>query len=81
MRHDDFLEDGSLLRNAHLLADIPGVLVNGRFDLQAPVANAFELSRAWPDAELVIVDDAGHAADDPGMTDELIRASDRFARR
>ena len=80
VRHDDFLEDGILLRDAHLLADIPGVLVNGRFDLQAPVANAWELSRAWPKAELVIVDDAGHAADDPGMTDALIRASDRFAR-
>ena len=81
VRHDDFLEDGILLRDAHLLADIPGVLVNGRFDLQAPVANAWELGRAWPQAELVIVDDAGHGPDDPGMTDELIRASDRFARR
>jgi proline iminopeptidase len=80
VRHDDFLEDGILLRDAHLLADIPGVLVNGRFDLQAPVANAWELARAWPRAELVIVDDAGHGPDDPGMTDELIRASDRFAR-
>ena len=66
VRHDDFLEDGILLRDAHLLADIPGVLVNGRFDLQAPVANAWELDRAWPQAELVIVDDAGHAADEPG---------------
>jgi proline iminopeptidase len=55
--------------------------VNGRFDLQAPVANAWELARAWPQAELVIVDDAGHAADEPAMTDALIRASDRFARR
>ena len=81
VRHDDFLEDGILLRDAHLLADIPGVLVNGRFDLQAPVANAWELSRAWPHAELVIVDDAGHGPDDPGMTDALIRASDRLANR
>jgi pimeloyl-ACP methyl ester carboxylesterase len=81
VRHDDFLEDGILLRDAHLLVDIPGVLVNGRFDLQAPVANAWELARAWPQAELVIVDDAGHAADEPAMTDALIRASDRFARR
>jgi proline iminopeptidase len=55
VRHDDFLEDGILLRDAHLLVDIPGVLVNGRFDLQAPVANAWELGRAWPYAELVIV--------------------------
>jgi proline iminopeptidase len=81
VRHDDFLEDGILLRDADLLVDIPGVLVNGRFDLQAPIANAWELGRAWPHAEVVIVDNAGHGADDPSMTDELIRASDRFVRR
>ena len=79
--HDLFLEDGSLLRNAHALADIPGVLVNGRFDLQAPIGNAWELKRVWPGAELVIVDDAGHAGDEPGLTQELIRATDRFASR
>jgi proline iminopeptidase len=79
IRHDVFLEDGSLLRNAHALADIPGILVNGRFDLQAPIANAWELNRVWPRAELVIVEDAGHAGDDPELTQELIRATDRFA--
>jgi proline iminopeptidase len=78
VRHSAWLEDGSLLRNAESLADIPGILVNGRFDLQAPIANAWELKRAWPRAELVIVDDAGHAAS-PGLTQELIRATDRFA--
>ena len=79
IRHDLFLEDGILLRNAHVLADIHGILVNGRFDLQAPIANAWELNRAWPRAELAIVDDAGHAGDEPGLTEELIRATDRFA--
>jgi proline iminopeptidase len=79
IRHDLFLEEDVLLRNANLLADVPGVLVNGRFDLQAPIANARELNRAWPQAELVIVDDAGHAGDDPGLSEELIRATDRFA--
>jgi len=53
--------------------------VNGRFDLQAPIANAWELNRVWPRAELVIVEDAGHAADDPGLTQELIRATDGSA--
>lgn len=77
-RHNGWIEDGSLLR-PDLLADIPGVLVNGRFDFGAPIGNAWELKRAWPRAELVIVDDAGHAADHPGITRELIRASDRFA--
>jgi proline iminopeptidase len=69
-----------LLRNADSLAGIPGVLVNGRFDFQAPIANAWTLKRAWPQAELVIVDDAGHAAS-AGLSEELVRATDRFAAR
>ena len=74
IRHDEFLEDGVLLRDAGVLADIPGTLVNGRFDLQAPIANAWALHQVWPRAELVIVDDAGHAADEPALTDALIHA-------
>jgi proline iminopeptidase len=54
-------------------------MVNGRFDFQAPIVNAWELKRAWPRAELVVVDDAGHAADNPSIIQELIRATDRFA--
>jgi proline iminopeptidase len=46
---------------------------------QAPIANAWELNRVWPRAELVIVDNAGHAANNPSITQELIRATDRFA--
>jgi len=79
IRHDVFLEDDVLLRNAYLLADIPGILVNGRFDLQAPIANAWELNRTWPRAELVIVENAGHLGDDPALSRELTRATDRFA--
>jgi proline iminopeptidase len=74
VRHDDFLEDGMLLRDAGVLADIPGTLVNGRFDLQAPIANAWALHQVWPRTELVIVDDAGHAADEPALTHALMRA-------
>jgi len=81
VRHDLFLEDGVLLQGASALADVPGILVNGRFDLQAPIGNAWELKRVWPSAELVIVEDSGHAGDDPGITRELIRATDRFASR
>jgi proline iminopeptidase len=77
VRHNAWLEDGSLLRGAAALADIPGVLVNGRFDFQAPIGNAWELHRVWPRAELVIVDDAGHAGSG-GIDRELIRATDRF---
>jgi proline iminopeptidase len=80
-RHNGFLEDGVLLRDADLLANVPGVLVNGRFDFQAPLANAWELKRAWPRAELVVVDDAGHAASTPGIAQALVRATDRFGGR
>jgi proline iminopeptidase len=80
VRHDAFLEDGVLLRNAGALADIPGILVNGRFDLQAPLGNAWALKRAWPRAELVVVDDAGHGAS-AAVDRELRRATDRFAKR
>ena len=79
VRHNAWLEDGSLLRDAGALAGIPGILVNGRFDFQAPIANVWELKRAWPRAEIVIVDGAGHSSDDPSLTRELIRATDRFA--
>ncbi|HEV2456721.1 MAG TPA: hypothetical protein VGS80_00025, partial [Ktedonobacterales bacterium] len=77
--HYAWLEDGSLLRGASVLADIPGILVNGRFDFQAPIGNAWELRRVWPRAELVFVDDAGHAPDQPAVTESLIEATDRFA--
>ena len=79
VRHDAWLGDGSLLRDADSLVNIPGIMVNGRFDFQAPIANAWELKRVWPHAELVIVDDAGHAPDHAGITQELLRATDRFA--
>ena len=75
-----WLEDGALLRGAGALAEIPAILVNGRFDFQAPIANAWALRRVLPRAELVIVPDAGHGAG--GSLDrELVRATDRFAGR
>jgi proline iminopeptidase len=77
--HNAFLEDGILLREADKLAGIPGIMVNGRFDFQAPIGNAWELKRVWPRAELVIVDNAGHSPDIADTTQELIRATDRFA--
>ena len=79
VRHNAWLEDERLLRGASALADIPGILINGRFDLQAPLANAWKLHRAWPRAELVVVENAGHSAASPGLTQEIIRATDRFA--
>jgi proline iminopeptidase len=77
VRHNAWLEDGVLLRGAGALAGIPGILINGRFDLQATIGNAWELHRVWPCAELVIVDDAGHVPD-ANLSRELMRATSRF---
>lgn len=77
VHHHAWLEDGILLRGAASLAGIPGVLVNGRFDLQAPIANAWELHRVLPHAQVVIVDSAGHAPN-ADLSRELVRATDQF---
>jgi len=79
VRHNGWIEDGELLRAAGGLAGVPGVLVNGRFDLQAPLENAWLLHRAWPGSELVVVEDAGHAAGQPALTGAIVAATDRMA--
>lgn len=58
--HGAWLDEGALLRDAHRLAGIPGVLIHGRQDMGGPLITAWELSRAWPDAELHVVESAGH---------------------
>lgn len=80
-RHNAWLEEGRLLREAHRLRGIPGILVHGRMDLDAPLTTAWELAQAWPDSELVIVSGAGHSGSDPGMTEAVLAAIDRFAPR
>jgi proline iminopeptidase len=80
-RHYAWLEDGVLLREAHRLAGIPGALIQGRLDLGCPLITAWRLAQAWPGSELVTVDDAGHDGRDPGMTEKLVAATDRFANR
>lgn len=77
--HGVGLHDGQLLAGAHRLAGIRGVMVQGRLDLQAPLRTAWELARAWPDGQLVVVDDAGHATTDGGMGEAIRAATDRFA--
>ncbi|MFE6980268.1 prolyl aminopeptidase [Streptomyces griseus] len=58
--HGAWLEEGRLLAEAHRLTGIPGVLIHGRFDIAGPLITAWELNRAWPDAELTVIDNAGH---------------------
>ncbi|WP_344261000.1 prolyl aminopeptidase [Streptomyces sodiiphilus] len=76
--HGAWLEEGVLLREAHRLAGIPGFLVHGRLDLGSPPHTAWELSRAWPGARLVLAESSGHTGDDE--TRELLAAAlGRFA--
>jgi len=77
--HGGFFEcDDQLLRDAHKLKHIPAVIVQGRYDVVCPLRSAWDLHRAWPEAELRIVADAGHSALEPGNTHELVEATDRF---
>ncbi len=74
-----FAEDGQLLKQAHRLRAIPGEIIQGRYDVVTPMRTAWDLHKAWPEARFTIVDDAGHTATEPGTTDAIIRASDRFS--
>ena len=76
-----FLEPGQLLRDMPRIAHLPGVIVHGRYDVICPLDNAWALHQAWPNSELQIIRDAGHAASEPGIADALVRAADALARR
>ncbi|GAA1094413.1 prolyl aminopeptidase [Tsukamurella spumae] len=78
--HGGFLDEGQLLRDIDRLAGIPGVIVQGRYDVVCPARSAWDLHRAWPTADLVMVPDAGHSAFEPGIRSALIEATDRFAK-
>jgi proline iminopeptidase len=74
-----FESDGQLLAGAQVIRNIPGVIIQGRYDVVTPMETAWALHRAWPEAEFEIIADAGHTTTEPGITDALIRATDRFA--
>jgi proline iminopeptidase len=77
--HGGWLEEGQLLRDAYKLKGIPGVIVHGRYDMPCPARTAWDLARAWSDAEFHLIEGAGHAYSEPGILDRLIAATDRFA--
>ncbi|MEO9876023.1 MAG: prolyl aminopeptidase [Anderseniella sp.] len=77
--HGAWLEENQLLRDAGKLKGIPGTIVHGRYDMPCAVRYAWELHKAWPEADLHVVEGAGHAFSEPGIMDQLIRATDRFA--
>ncbi len=75
-----FLEfDGQILAHVPRIAHIPGVIVQGRYDMICPPTSAYHLAQAWPNAELKMVRDAGHALSEPGISAELVRTMDRIA--
>jgi proline iminopeptidase len=75
--HDLFLPEGGLLAHMDVLRDIPGEIVQGRYDMICPAQTAFELAAAWPLARLTLVPDAGHSALEPGVRVALIAALER----
>jgi proline iminopeptidase len=76
--HGLFLSGNALLEGVARLRDIPCSIVQGRYDVVCPIRSADELHRAWPEAEYVVVPDAGHSAREPGIARELVSATDRF---
>jgi len=70
--------DDRLLRNVDSIRKIPAVIVQGRYDVVCPMRSAWDLHRAWPEADFRVVADAGHSAFEPGITHQLIEATDRF---
>lgn len=71
--------EGQLLQDIDRIRHIPAVIVQGRYDVVCPMRSAWDLHRAWPEAELIVVGDAGHSAFEGGIASALIEATDRFA--
>ena len=82
-----FINGGFLRNPTQLLDDVPKIrhlpctIVQGRYDVVCPMKSAWDLHRAWPEADLRIVADAGHSAFEPGIISELVAATDRYAAR
>jgi proline iminopeptidase len=77
--HGGWLEEGQLLADAHRLRAIPGTIVQGRYDMACPTRTAYDLHRAWPEADFRLVEGAGHAFSEPEILHELIAAVDGYA--
>jgi len=79
--HKCWLEPNQLINDLQAIRDIPGYIVHGRYDVICPVEQAWELSSAWPEAELSIIADAGHAIVEKGITHELLRITKEMSER
>ncbi len=74
-----FMEEGQLIHNADRLANIPTVIIQGRYDMCTPSQTAWDLHKVMPHAELHLIPDAGHAFNEPGILSALLAATDKFA--
>jgi proline iminopeptidase len=79
--NDSFLKDNQILNDMDKLKEIPGIIVQGRYDMICPMESAWQLHNAWPMSELSIIPDAGHAASEEGTVDALIRATQQMLKR
>ncbi|MGB7923616.1 MAG: prolyl aminopeptidase [Pyrinomonadaceae bacterium] len=78
MNNAFFETDNQLIENVDKIRHIPAVIVQGRYDVVCPMMSAWELHRAWPEADLRVIPDAGHSASEPGIIAALVDATDRF---
>lgn len=72
-----FKEDNWILNNVDKIQHIPGIIVQGRYDMPCPPVSAYQLHKKWPKSELIIVEEAGHSASEPGITSALVDATNR----
>jgi proline iminopeptidase len=79
--NNGFIAENQILDNAKQLAGIPGIIVHGRYDMVSPLEASVSLHNLWPESQLNIVRDAGHAASEPTIVDALIRATRDISRR
>jgi proline iminopeptidase len=76
-----FERDDQLIADAERIRHIPGVIVHGRYDLCTPMSTAWDLHKAWPEAEFRVAEDSGHAMTEPGIVHEQVRATEAFKAR
>ena len=79
-RHRAFLEEDQLIRHVDRLRHVPAVIIQGRYDVVCPALSAWRLHQAWPEASFQVIEDAGHAAFEPGIASALVAATERFKR-
>ena len=80
MNNSFFNSDNYLIENVEKIRHIPSIIVQGRYDVVCPLTSAWDLHKAWPEAQLHIIPDAGHSISEPGIIDALVEATDKFAR-